>query len=212
MDFLPDLSHLSEWLLEHGSVFLFMALALGIIALPVPDETLMIVAGSLIKHDKLQALPTVLAAILGSMAGITVSYIIGRVFGILVIHKYGRLFGLTKKKLDKAHNWFERYGRWMLTIGYFIPGVRHFTGILAGATKMEFKHFMLYAYGGAILWSLSFLVAGYYFGGLAVKLFEKIEFNVDESILILAALGLMAAAFTILYKKKCARKNKSFKK
>lgn len=208
MDFLPDLSHLSEWLLQHGSVFLFLALALGIIALPVPDETLMIVAGSLIKHEKLELLPTVIAAYLGSFAGITASYVIGRVFGIFVIHKYGKLFGLTKKRLDHAHVWFEKYGKWMLTIGYFIPGIRHFTGILAGATKLSFKHFMLYAYGGALIWASSFLAAGYMFGGLAVKLFEKIEFSFDEAILAIAALLIIAAIFVIVFKKRKKKRRK----
>jgi membrane protein DedA with SNARE-associated domain len=49
-------------------------------------------------------------------------------------------------------------------IGYFIPGVRHFTGFSSGMATLPFHHFALFAYSGALLWVTSFLTIGYFFG------------------------------------------------
>jgi membrane protein DedA with SNARE-associated domain len=64
----------------------------------------------------------------------------------------------------RVHNWFDRYGRWTLFFGYFFAGVRHFTALVAGASKMEIPQFAIYAYSGALVWVVSFLAIGYFVG------------------------------------------------
>lgn len=160
--FLPGT--LSLWLTQYGSFALFVLLALGIFALPIPDETLMVIAGVLMAHDKLLPFPTYLAAILGAIAGISVSYLIGRTAGALVIKKYGHWVGITEPRMHRVHDWFERFGRWALLVGYFIPGIRHLTGYAAGITEMEYRHFALFAYTGAFIWACVFLSIGYFVG------------------------------------------------
>jgi membrane protein DedA with SNARE-associated domain len=157
-------STLTLWLTQYGSLALFVLLALGIFALPIPDETLMLVAGVLMAHDKLLLFPTYLAAILGSMTGITVSYCIGRSVGVLLVRKYGHWIGITEIRMQQVHNWFERFGRWALLIGYFIPGIRQVTGYAAGITSMEYRHFATFAYTGATIWACIFLSLGYFLG------------------------------------------------
>ena len=49
-------------------------------------------------------------------------------------------------------------------VGYFIPGVRHFTAIVAGTSKLELHSFALFAYSGATLWVSTFVFLGYHFG------------------------------------------------
>lgn len=198
MDFLPDLDQLSQWIVNYGSIALFILLALGIIALPVPEETLMMVTGLLIARGELKPLETMLAALLGSMTGITTSYLIGRTAGTFFLTKYGKWIGITESRMQKAHNWFEHYGKWTLLIGYFIPGVRHFTGIIAGVTTLEFKQFALFAYTGALLWVSLFLSIGYFFGNIAYEYYEKFEFTFDQTIIIASVIaGILALAFGI---------------
>ncbi len=103
-----------------------------ILALPIPEETLMVVAGALMSHGKLEIPQTIIAAFLGSLCGITSSYLLGRTAGHFLVHRYGKWIGVGQKQLDKAHLWFERFGKWTLFIGYFVPGLRHFTGFLQG--------------------------------------------------------------------------------
>ena len=124
-------------------------LALGIIALPVPEETLMVLSGFLMSQGTLRIAPTILAATLGSICGITVSYLVGKTAGYYFLHKHGSWLGLTEDRLDKAHEWFTKFGKWALLIGYFIPGVRHFTGLSAGTTRLDYSLFATFAYLGA---------------------------------------------------------------
>src|ERR1035441_6007682 len=49
------------------------------------------------------------------------------------------------RSVEKAHAWFRRAGHWSLTIGYFIPGVRHFTAYAAGMSDLEAPTFAAYA-------------------------------------------------------------------
>jgi membrane protein DedA with SNARE-associated domain len=201
MDFLPDLETLTEWLTQYGSLFLFVSFTLGILILPVPEETMMLVAGALIKKGKLSLLGAALGASLGSLCGITISYIIGKTCGVYIIHKYGKWVGLSSKRFAKAHKWFEKYGKWSLVIGYFIPGVRHFTGLTAGATELRYRDFALYAYSGALMWVGLFLSSGYFFGHLGFRIFEEIEFTFDNVIIALSVLALIFITYIVISKK-----------
>lgn len=177
MDFLPGIDTFSLWLMQYGSFVLFILLTVGIIALPVPEETLMVIAGILMHRGKLHIPSTILAALLGSLCGITVSYWLGRTAGQYLITKYGGWVGLTEARFEKAHRWFEKFGRWALLIGYFIPGVRHLTGLSAGVSGFPYRQFALYAYSGALIWVSSFLSIGYFFGKQWLALYEKIKFE-----------------------------------
>lgn len=188
MDMLPEM--LNAWLLNYGSFALFALLALGIVALPVPEETLLVFTGLLIHKGTFNLVPTFFAAYFGSIVGITGSYLIGHTGGLYMIKKYGTYIGLSDEKMNKAHNWFEHYGKWVLFIGYFIPGVRHFTGIFAGVTDLEYRHFALYAYSGALFWVATFISIGYFFGNYDQALFELIEKNV-ETILSGAVIAIL---------------------
>ncbi len=195
MEYLPDYETLSHWLLNYGSFALFVLLALGIIALPVPEETLLVFTGAAMVNGQLPILPTLIAAYTGSICGITVSYIIGRTAGYYFLHRYGSWVGITEKKIQNAHNWFERYGKWTLLFGYFIPGVRHFTGISAGTTELEFRTFSLFAYTGALLWVATFLSIGYFYCESCITFFRTFEIDVDQLIILLCALLFIYAIY-----------------
>lgn len=179
---------LQMWLLHYGSFALFFLLTLGILALPVPEETLMVIAGVLMNKGELQIPHTVAAAFLGSLCGISLSYLLGRTAGHFLIQRYGKWIGVGQKQLDRAHAWFERFGKWTLFIGYFIPGVRHFTGFTAGSTELNFKEFALYAYTGAIIWVSTFLSIGYFFGDYWSWILESIDVDDILTVVIIAAI------------------------
>ncbi|MBS0635087.1 MAG: DedA family protein [Verrucomicrobia bacterium] len=174
MDFIPDNETFSLWLLEYGPIVLFGLLALEIIALPIPGEPLMILTGVLMSNGDLSSIPTLLAGYAGAICGISVSYILGRTAGTYLVVSYGDRLGLTNVRLQKVHDWFNRFGTWTLMIGYFIPGLRHFTGFTAGMATLEYRPFMIFAWGGAIIWVTTFLSLGYFFGDYWMTFFDKI--------------------------------------
>lgn len=188
MECLLENEYLSAWLLQYGSFALFSLLVVGIIALPVPEETLMVVTGILMGQGKLNIPVTVFAAYAGSICGITISYLLGKTLGYYFVHRYGSWVGLTEKKLAKAHLWFERVGKWALVIGYFIPGVRHFTGFSVGTTKMQYGKFALFAYTGALLWVSTFLSLGYFYSDQCITIFDSIKIGGEALIVAIFVL------------------------
>ena len=180
-----------QLLLDYGSLMLFILLVLGIIALPIPEETLLIFSGALIAKGILPLYSTVLAALAGSLCGISISYLLGLTGGSYLVHHYGSWVGITLKRLDQAKEWFNHFGKWSLFIGYFIPGVRHFTGFTAGTAGVEYHHFALYAYSGAVVWISTFLSIGYFFGDVCFSFLQEIDLKtmVFIGIIFVAALG-----------------------
>src|ERR1700682_1415503 len=93
---------------QYGHLAIFCLLVLGIVGLPVPDETLLTFSGYLVYKGHFHYLSTVATAYAGSICGITISYMIGRTGGIYLIHKYGPYVHLTKERLFPAHSLVER--------------------------------------------------------------------------------------------------------
>ncbi|HXB53892.1 MAG TPA: DedA family protein [Vicinamibacteria bacterium] len=153
-----------QWVAQYGYVAIFSLLVLGIIGLPIPDETLLLFVGYLIYKGQLRPIPSLASAFLGSLCGITLSYAVGRTFGLYVIRKYGRYVRVTDERMKRVHRWFQQMGRWALTFGYYVPGVRHLTAYVAGASKLELPVFALFAYSGGLLWSGTFIGLGYALG------------------------------------------------
>ncbi len=152
------------WLSTYGYAALFGGLVFGIVGLPIPDETLLTLSGYLVFKGKFGFLPTFLTAFSGSITGISLSYVVGRVGGYRFLHRYGPRFRITEEKILKVEDWYEHVGKWMLAVGYFIPGLRHLMALVAGSSKMRYPVFAGFAYSGGIVWSLTFITLGYYLG------------------------------------------------
>lgn len=152
------------WLSRYGYGGLFGLLVLGIVGLPIPDETLLVFSGYLISTRRMHFAPAFCAGFAGSACGISISYWIGRTAGHSVLLRYGRYLHITQKRLDRVHQWFQKIGEWLLTFGYFIPGVRHFTAVVAGMSELEYTTFAAFAYPGAAVWVATFLSLGYFVG------------------------------------------------
>lgn len=166
---LQTLDHYSEPLLKWGPIAIFVLLGMGIILLPIPEETLLLTSGFLIAKGKLLAAETFIAATLGSMCGITVSYSLGRTLGHYLITRFGHWFKLTPQKINKVEYWFARFGSWTLWIGYYIPGLRHLIGYVAGTLELPYRRFALFAYCGAFMWVSTFMTVGYLIGRNVLK-------------------------------------------
>ena len=149
------------WLVRFGAPLLFFAQMFGIFGVPIPDELLLTLAGALVASGRLQLPATALAAVSGCLVGITLSYGLGRWVGLPVLQAR---FARHRDVLERAQDWFRRFGGWLLTFGYFIPGVRHVTAIAAGSSCLEYHRFAVFAYSGGIIWCSVFLGIGYFAG------------------------------------------------
>ena len=182
-----------HWVREYGYAAIFLLLVTGIVGAPWPEETLLTFAGYLAFKGVLNLESTLATGFLGSACGITVSYLIGRTAGLIVIHKFGRFLFLNDAKLGRVRHWFERFGKWVLVIGYFVPGVRHFTALVAGTSRLPYREFALFAYTGALLWATLFISIGYIFGRQWRGIVDELQEHQVEAV-IAAAGGLLAYA------------------
>ena len=194
---------MENWVAQHGGVALFVLLVFGIVGLPVPDETLLVFCGYLIYRGTLNPIGTWLGGALGSITGITFSYLIGRTLGLGFIHsRYGKWLHISDERLHKVHDWFGRLGHWALFVGYYIPGVRHFTAIVAGTSCLEYPAFAVYAYSGACVWVSSFLFIGYHFG----EDWERVFFLIHRNLTAVALTAAVIAGGYLLLRRLEARR------
>lgn len=191
-----------HWISTYGYAAIYVLLMLGIVGLPIPDETMLVFSGYLIAQGHLQPVPTVIVAFLGSASGITLSYVIGRTLGLGVVHKFGRYMHLTDERLQKVHGWFDRVGHWALLIGYYIAGVRHLTALIAGTSKLEYRSFALFAYTGALIWACTFLAIGYFFG----EHWQQVAELIHKNLLLVSVVVIVLAIAYVMFRRYRSRK------
>ncbi|WP_178025440.1 DedA family protein [uncultured Paenibacillus sp.] len=153
-----------ELVSQYGYLAILVLLALGIVGLPLPDETLMIFVGYLTSHQVLNFPLAVLFGFTGSILGMTVSYIVGKRIGYALFERFGKWIGLTPARYAKVRSWFSKYGIWTVLFAYFVPGVRHVAGYLSGINLMPFKKYLLICFVGAMFWTVLFITIGHFAG------------------------------------------------
>jgi membrane protein DedA with SNARE-associated domain len=188
------MSWIEHALAQYGYAAIFLLLAAGIVGPLIPDETILVITGILIHRGTLNAVPATLCACAGSLCGITVSYELGKRGVVFVLRK------MAGPHLDKAHEWFARYGRWTLFFGYFLAGVRHFTALIAGSTELPYRQFAVFAYPGGVIWVLTFVSIGYFVGDQ----WSRLEGMIHNGALIATGVVVVAALAWWWFKKKGA--------
>ncbi|MDI6877968.1 MAG: VTT domain-containing protein [Desulfitobacteriaceae bacterium] len=184
-----------HYITQYGYIGLFITLGISIMGLPVPDEFLMAFVGFLSFSGKLNPVMAIVAAAAGSMTGITATYFLGHLFGekvIALLHKHA-----GNQRMDKVLHWYQRHGAKLLTVGYFIPGVRHLSGYVAGISGLPYRSFALFAYLGAVLWTTLFISLGHLLGSrwqAILPMFHR------YSLVIGIAAVVLFLAFYLLYK------------
>ena len=179
-----------EYIAQYGYGALFGLFFLGILGMPLPEETLLVFSGFLVSTGQLAYWPTFLVCFLGSISAMTTAYWIGRKLGFPFLEKYGKRLGMGYTVYKKTEEWFNRVGKWALPLGYFIPGVRQFTAYFAGITRLPFPTFLLYTYTGGLFWSLLFVTLGWQLGERWDELFDLISRNL--AIFFIALFAIIA--------------------
>ncbi|WP_219838212.1 DedA family protein [Paenibacillus sp. R14(2021)] len=182
---------------RYGYVGLTLALALGIVGVPVPDEALLTYSGYLVGNGTLLVPFVILCAFLGAAVGISASYVIGFRLGLPFLLKYGPRIRLSAAKIERAQSWMNRYGNVLLFAGFFVPGLRHLTAYMAGISRLKKRTFMLYAYSGALVWSTLFIYIGYLLGDQWQTVKTYIHHNGLTLVLIICSCAFVILCFRL---------------
>jgi membrane-associated protein len=131
----------------------------------LPGDSLLFTGGLLVAGNKLDhpiwlvALLVILAAIAGDQVG----YLFGRKVGPSLFRRPdSKLF--KQENIEKAHDFFEKYGAKSLVLARFVPIVRTFTPIIAGVSRMNYRSFLTYNVIGGTLWGGGVTLLGYWLG------------------------------------------------
>jgi membrane protein DedA with SNARE-associated domain len=190
---------MEHWISAYGYGAIFVLLLLGIVGLPIPDETILVYCGYLIYKGTLHALPAYFTAMAGSWCGISLSYTIGRTLGTGAVSHYGNRLHLTEDRLEQVHVWFKRIGHWALAVGYFIAGLRHLTAIVAGMSRLEFPSFAAYAWSGGAVWVGCFILLGYVLGERWRTIAELVHRDMGyASLALIVAIALILGARALI--------------
>jgi len=190
---------------QFGYIGIIFAMAIESSLLPLPSEIVMIPAGVLVKHGKMNFILVVLSGVLGSYLGSLANYLLADFLGRPLILKYGKYFLLPEEKLHKIEKFFEKYGSISIFIGRLLPIVRHFISIPAGFAKMNIYLFTLYTFLGSAIWMIVLTAIGYYLGdssGTMHSVMPVIKFSVIAFCLIISTYYF----YKVVYKNK--RKSK----
>ena len=125
------------------------------------------------------------AAFLGNVAG----YEIGRLLGTPLYERDGKI--LKKKYFDQTNAFFDKHGNKALVLGRFVPIVRTFITVVAGATHMPRRRFFVWSGVGAVLWVLSITLLGYTLG----TAFPALGKNIDLAIMAIVLFSVLPMVY-----------------
>lgn len=161
--------HLLEFIKQYGVwiyaiLFLIIFVETGLVVMPfLPGDSLLFAAGALAASTG-QMNPWLLIGLLfiAAVLGDTLNYHIGRYIGPRIFEMESRF--IKKDHLLKTHVFFEKYGGKTIIIARFMPFIRTFAPFVAGAGRMNYKHFLAFNAIGGLAWVGSFITLGYFFG------------------------------------------------
>ena len=137
-------------------------------AIPFPSELIMPLAGwLLIEAEDDSAWMVLLAGFygaLGNLVGSWVAYWISYKAGRTLLEKYGRYVLITQHEVDRAEEWFRKYGELAVFASRMLPVVRTFISVPAGIARMNFWKFSFYTFVGSYPWSLGLAYGGFKLG------------------------------------------------
>lgn len=176
----------------------------GLVITPfLPGDSLLFTIGVFSANGDLNLVWITVLLITAAILGDTVNYTIGKKIGPKVFH-YEKSRFFRKEYLQKAHNFYEKYGAKTIIIARFVPIVRTFAPFVAGIGEMSYKKFMLYNVVGAIFWVVLFTGAGYFFGNL-----EIVRGNFTFVIFAIIFVSLLPGLYEYLQIKRDLAKKKS---
>ena len=165
MNFLHNsLQLIEQYMLAYGYWAVFFGVMLENAGVPIPGETILLIAGYFAATGEFHIALVMLIAATGAVIGDNIGFAIGHHYGRGFLLRVGRFFFLTPKRLEHMEKYFENHGNKTILVARFITGLRVFAALLAGASKMPWRVFVVYNFAGAVLWSVVITSLGYLFG------------------------------------------------
>src|SRR5512137_2238791 len=136
--------------------------------IPLPSEVTMPLSGWMLVQAKGLSWPWLVWAgfvgAAGNVVGSWVAYWVGQKGGRPFLEKYGKYVLISKHDLDRADEWFGKYGEPAIFFSRLMPVVRTFISFPAGVARMDIKRFSVLSFLGSFPWSIGLAWAGFVAG------------------------------------------------
>lgn len=153
----------------------------------LPGDSLLFIAGFVCSASNSALRFEYLAPLLmvGAITGDSVGYWFGKKMGPLLFSKQDSLF-FKRDHILRAQKFYEKHGKKTIVLARFVPIVRTFAPIVAGAARMEYKTFLAYNIGGGIFWVLSLMTLGYVLGDIPI-----VKQNLEKAVLLVIFISIL---------------------
>ena len=176
-------------------VFAETGLAIGIF---LPGDSLLVVTGLFAARGDLNIfyiLPLLWAC---TVIGDTVGYLSGYKLGPRLFSRPKSLI-FKPEHLHKAQQFYDKYGSKTILFARFVPIVRTFSPLVAGATQMPYRVFLMYDLLGGLLWVCGMVLGGYFLGNAVERAFGiKLEQHIEKVVIVVVALSLIPIALEFM--------------
>jgi membrane-associated protein len=203
---------LDGFILDYGAwvyalLFAIIFAETGLVIAPfLPGDSLLFTVGALAARGSMDVWLVMGLLIVAGVLGDAVNYHIGKWIGPRIFNRQPgesatrleRL--LNRKHLERAHQFYEKYGGKAVVLGRFVPIVRTFVPFVAGAGSMTYSRFAIYNVVGAILWVGVCVGAGYIFGNM-----EWVKKNFEALIIGIIVVSVLPVVFEAVMARRRSR-------
>jgi membrane-associated protein len=197
---LTDVRGLVQWggtLLVCAIMFTETGLFIGFF---LPGDSLLVTAGVFAAAGHLRLATLLTLVPLAVFVGDQVGYWVGNRAGHALYRREDSLF-FKKKHLQRAHEFYEKYGGKTIVLARFVPIVRTFAPPVAGAADMRYRRYVSFSAGGALLWVWSMVLTGFWLG----RAVPNIDRNIHYVIAVVVFLSILPAVVETLRHRRAAR-------
>jgi membrane-associated protein len=163
----------------------------------LPGDSLLVTAGLFAAKGDLNIATLVPSLIAAAICGNTTGYFIGNRAGKALYSRPNSLL-FRREHLIRTHEFYERHGGKTIILAQFMPIVRTFAPVVAGAAEMGYRRFIMFNVVGAIIWIGSMTLTGYYLG----RLVPNIESRIHIVIAVVIFISLLPAIIAWLKSKR----------
>jgi len=187
-------SDLHQFVGHWGYTAIFVVVVLGNVGLPVPEETILALAGYLVWRGKLRMSLVLIVGIVSAVVGDNIGYWLGRRYGQTALPRYARWVLGHPERLEQMKAFVARRGPIAVFVARFVPGIRFTAGPLAGALGLSFASFLVANVAGAVVYVPVVVGAGYAVGygfGTYVERLRYVVGGVERIVLLVVLMGIL---------------------
>ena len=184
---------LDQFVAHWGYVAIFLVVILGNVGLPVPEESILGVAGYMVWHGRFDFPLVVVVALTAAVLGDNMAYWLGRSYGRRVLNRW---VGVNSNRLEWMQRFVVRYGMLAVFVARFVAGLRFMAGPLAGSTGLSPMRFFIANLLGAAIYVPVAVGAGYAIGygfGPQIERFREAAGDLVVAVIVILAVVLWIA-------------------